>query len=72
MAPVSVFGSAGLKNVQEHVQKDYVEGGFSPLFVYTLCKQQDGIPYQEGTIRIGMKVLLELGVSVKPVISLYA
>ena len=58
------FGTAGLKNIQENEQKDYIDGGFSPLFIYTLCKEQDGIPNQEGTyIRIGMQTLLDLGVS---------
>ena len=58
------FGTAGLKNIQENEQKDYVDGGLSPLFIYTLCKQQDGIPYVEGTyIRIGMSTLLDYGTS---------
>ena len=44
------FGAAMLKNIQETAQKDYVEGGFSPLFIYSLCKQQDRLPRYWGYI----------------------
>lgn len=58
------FGTAGLKNVQESVEGTYVKDGFSPLFVYSECKKEDGIPHIEGTyIRIGMKTLNKLGTS---------
>lgn len=58
------FGAAMLKNIQETAQKDYVEGGFSPLFIYSLCKQQDGYPDIEGTfIQLAMDNLVKLGIA---------
>jgi len=58
------FGSAGLKNVQENIQDNLITDGLSPLFIYTLCKQQDGIPNQEGTyIRLAMQNLLNIGIA---------
>jgi len=57
------LASANIKDRQE--QRNYPNRGIklSPLFVYTLCKQRDGIPNQEGTYpRIAMQVLKEIGV----------
>lgn len=57
------FGASGVKDGQEAV--NYPGGGlrFSPLYVYTLCKQLDGIPHIEGTYpRVAMGVLFKLGV----------
>lgn len=57
------FGAAALKNIQEVAQKDYIDGGFSPLFIYTLCKQQDGYPNIEGTfIHLAMENLTKVGI----------
>lgn len=38
------------------------EGGFSPSFLYKLCKMEDGIPNEPGTyIRVGLKVAQKVG-----------
>lgn len=53
-----------LKAWQELKSGDYPTGGFSAAFIYTLCKQQDGAPDQEGTQpRVAMKVMQKSGVS---------
>jgi len=55
--------AAGIKDRQESVNYPSRGYRFSPLFVYALCKQQDGIPGQEGTYpRIAMAVLKNTGV----------
>lgn len=55
--------SAGIKNIHEIVEGDFVEDGYSPLFIYTLCKKLDGIPDIQGTYpRIAMQVLNTWGV----------
>jgi len=42
---------------------DYPAGGFSAAFIYTLCKQNDGAPEEEGTEpRVAMKVMQKSGV----------
>jgi len=52
------FASANLKNIQEVDDNNLPDKGFSPLYVYTLCKQLDGIPNMKGTYpRIAMQVL---------------
>jgi len=54
--------AAGVKDRQE--SKNYPTKGykFSPLFIYALCKQHDGIPDKEGTYpRIAMAVLKKFG-----------
>lgn len=52
-----------VKAYQEVAEGDYPEGGLSPAFVYTLCKQNDGAPHQEGTQpRVAMKVMKKTGV----------
>lgn len=52
------FGNTALKNIQELNDSNLPDQGFSPLYLYTECKQIDGIPDQEGTyIRCAMKVL---------------
>jgi C1A family cysteine protease len=51
-----------LKEWQE-LQEDRVWEDLSPEFVYTLCKQQDGIPDEEGTYpRVAMMVLKNHGI----------
>jgi len=55
--------TAGIKDVHEFVEGDYVDGGFSPLFIYSICKTLDGMPNQVGsTPRTAMQVLLGYGV----------
>ncbi len=57
------FAGAGTKNIQEINDNNYVDGGFSPLFLYTLCKQIDGIPNEEGTyVRSALKSLKNVGI----------
>ncbi len=57
------FASTHIKNLQEIKQGDLPNGGLSPLFIYSLCKDLDGIPDQQGTYpRIAMKVLRNKGV----------
>lgn len=57
------FGTMGNKNSQEYADRDLVDGGFSPLFIYTICKSLDGCPNQEGTqIRIALQVLKDYGI----------
>jgi len=52
-----------VKAWQELKSGDYPAGGFSAAFIYTLCKQQDGAPDEEGTQpRIAMKVMQKSGV----------
>jgi C1A family cysteine protease len=56
------FASAGVKDNQE--RREYSTNiQTSPLYIYKRCKEQDGIPTQEGTYpRVAMKVLTDLGV----------
>ena len=57
------FGAGGVKDGQEAV--NYPGGGLevSPLYIYTYCKQMDGMPHAEGTYpRVAMQVLHTLGV----------
>lgn len=52
-----------LKAYEEIVAGDYPQDGFSAAFLYTLCKQHDGAPEQEGTMpRTAMKILQKYGV----------
>ncbi|MEW8957857.1 MAG: stalk domain-containing protein [Moorella sp. (in: firmicutes)] len=54
--------AAGVKDRQESVNYPSRGYRFSPLFIYALCKQQDGIPNQEGTYpRVAMAVLKNTG-----------
>ncbi|MGI6227838.1 MAG: SPOR domain-containing protein [Peptococcales bacterium] len=54
--------SAGIKNVHEKVEGTFIEGGYSSLFLYTMCKWLDGAFDQEGTYcRVAMKVLQKYG-----------
>jgi C1A family cysteine protease len=60
---VACAGTWTIKAWQEMQQGDYPPDGFSAAFVYTLCKQQDGAPEEEGTQpRVAMKVLKKNGV----------
>jgi hypothetical protein len=57
------FGNSGLKNIHEYIEGTYTEGGYSPLFIYSICKTLDGKPNEEGTqIRIALQVLKDIGV----------
>lgn len=54
--------AASLKISQEKFDNPQVNLDFSPLFIYSLCKQRDGIPEEEGTyIRTAMDVLIKDG-----------
>ena len=54
------FGGAAVKNIHEVFDNNLPDGGMSPLYLYSRCKQLDGIPTTEGTyIRIAMKALQE-------------
>lgn len=54
------FGGAAVKNIHEVIDNNLPDGGMSPLYLYSRCKQLDGIPTTEGTyIRIAMKALQE-------------
>lgn len=52
-----------VKAFQELSQGDYPAGGLSAAFLYSMCKQLDGIPDQEGTYpRVAMQVLQKYGI----------
>lgn len=52
-----------LKAYEEIKQGDYPPGGMSAAFLYTLCKQIDGLPDQEGTTpRSALQVLRKVGI----------
>lgn len=54
---------AGLKNKQEQKSGTLPIGGFSPVYLYTLCKQIDGIPNIWGTYpRTSLQVLIKDGI----------
>jgi len=59
---VAFASVVGVKEFQE--KKEYHKPiELSPRFLYSLCKQFDGAPFEEGTYpRIAMKVLLNYGV----------
>lgn len=60
---VACAGTWTVKAYEEIAAGDYPSGGFSPAFLYSLCKQNDGAPDQEGTMpRIAMKMLQKYGV----------
>ena len=58
------FGTAcSVKGWQEAINYPGNNYVFSPLFVWKLCKQEDGIPNDEGTyIRVAYKILQQTGV----------
>ncbi len=52
-----------LKAYEEIKQGDYPPGGMSAAFLYSLCKQNDGMPDQEGTTcRSALQVLRKVGI----------
>lgn len=52
-----------LKAYEEIRQGDYPEDGLSTSFLYTMCKQNDGIPFAEGThLKTAMQILQKYGV----------
>lgn len=52
-----------VKAFQELSQGDYPAGGLSAAYLYSMCKQLDGIPNEEGTYpRTAMQVLQKFGV----------
>ena len=62
--PICVGASgAGIKNIHETMEGTFVSQGFSPLFLYTMCKAIDGIPDVEGTfLSTAMEVLRSTGI----------
>jgi len=61
------FASAGVKAHQER-RETGTNIVTSPLYIYKRCKEQDGIPNQEGTYpRVAMKVLTDLGVCLEDI-----
>ena len=57
------FGGMATKNIHEHRDDNLPDEGLSPLFLYSRCKQLDGIPNIEGTyVRVAMKVLHQDGI----------
>ncbi|MEN6351673.1 MAG: C1 family peptidase [Syntrophomonas sp.] len=60
---VACAGTWTLKAYEEIQQGDYPADGFSAAFLYTMCKQNDGAPDEEGTTpRTAMKMLKKYGV----------
>lgn len=60
---VACAGTWTVKAYEEIAAGDYPPEGFSPAFLYSLCKQNDGSPKQEGTMpRTAMKILQKYGV----------
>jgi len=60
---VAASTSWGPKTFQEISQGDYPAQGLSTAYLYSLCKQLDGIPEKPGTYpRIAMKALQKYGV----------
>lgn len=52
-----------LKAYEEIKQEDYPEGGLSASFLYSMCKQNDGMPCLEGTQpKVAMQVLKKYGI----------
>jgi C1A family cysteine protease len=52
-----------IKAYQEIVQGDFPEDGLSAAFLYTLCKQNDGEPDEEGTTpKTAMQILRNYGI----------
>jgi hypothetical protein len=57
------FGAGGVKDGQEAMNYPGRGLELSPLYIYTYCKQMDGMPAMEGTYpRVAMQVLHTLGV----------
>jgi len=57
-----------LKTYHELAQSDYPEGGLSAAFLYSMCKQVDGLPSTEGTsIKAAMQILQKYGVCTEKV-----
>ena len=57
------FSGAQIKNAFAKRRNKLPEGGLSPLFLYTQCKAEDGIPNSEGTWpRVALKVMQRDGI----------
>lgn len=58
------MAGATIKNAFANRKKLLPESGLSPLFLYARCKQEDGIPDQEGTYpRVALKVMQHDGIA---------
>lgn len=63
------MAGATIKNAFANRKKVLPESGLSPLFLYTRCKQEDGIPDQEGTYpRVALKVMQHDGIAPESVL----
>ncbi|HWQ73804.1 MAG TPA: C1 family peptidase [Syntrophomonas sp.] len=52
-----------VKAYEEMEQKDYPDGGLSVSFLYSMCKENDGMPCLEGTQpKVSMQVLRKYGI----------
>lgn len=61
-----------LKAYEEIVQGDYPSSGLSAAFLYSMCKQVDGLPGEEGTTpRAALQVLKNNGVCSEEVMPYY-
>lgn len=58
------FSGAQINNTFTNRRKALPKDGLSPLFLYVRCKQEDGIPGQEGTYpRVALKVMQKDGMA---------
>lgn len=58
------FSGAQINNTFTNRRKALPRDGLSPLFLYVRCKQEDGIPKQEGTYpRVALKVMQKDGIA---------
>lgn len=58
------FSGAQINNVFANRRQALPKDGLSPLFLYVRCKQEDGIPKQEGTYpRVALKVMQKDGIA---------
>ena len=63
------FSGAQVGNVFADCKDALPEKGLSPLFLYIRCKQEDGIPEQEGTyLRVALKVMQKDGIAPEKVL----
>lgn len=58
------FSGAQINNVFANRRQALPKDGLSPLFLYVRCKEEDGIPKQEGTYpRVALKVMQKDGIA---------
>lgn len=60
------FAGSYVKDHQEKINHPQMNYETSPMYLYSECKRQDGIPHTEGTYpRIAMQVLLKQGIALE-------